>query len=111
MDALLLARLQFAFTIGFHFLFPPISIGLSWLLVIMEGLGWLRKDEVYIRMGKFFGKLLALTFAVGVATGIVMEFQFGTNWAVYSKFVGDIFGAPLSFCRNGSVRADPIQTA
>jgi len=69
MDALLLARLQFAFTIGFHFLFPPISIGLSWLLVIMEGLGWQRKDEVYMRMGKFFGKLLALTFAVGVATG------------------------------------------
>ncbi len=96
MDALLLARLQFAFTIGFHFLFPPISIGLAWLLVIMEGLGWRRKDEVYVRMGKFFGKLLALTFAVGVATGIVMEFQFGTNWAVYSKFVGDIFGAPLA---------------
>ncbi len=96
MDALLLARLQFAFTIGFHFLFPPISIGLSWLLVIMEGLGWQKKDEVYVRMGKFFGKLLALTFAIGVATGIVMEFQFGTNWAVYSKFVGDIFGAPLA---------------
>lgn len=96
MDALLLARLQFAFTIGFHFLFPPISIGLAWLLVIMEGLGWRRKDEVYKCMGKFFGKLLTLTFAVGVATGIVMEFQFGTNWAVYSKFVGDIFGAPLA---------------
>ena len=96
MDALLLARLQFALTIGFHFLFPPISIGLAWLLVIMEGLGWRRKDEMYIRMGKFFGKLLALTFAMGVATGIVMEFQFGTNWAVYSKFVGDIFGAPLA---------------
>jgi len=77
MDALLLARLQFALTIGFHFLFPPISIGLAWLLVIMEGLGWRKKDEVYVRMSKFFGKLLALTFAVGVATGIVMEFQFG----------------------------------
>ena len=96
MDALTLARLQFAMTIGFHFLFPPISIGLAWILVIMEGLGWRREDEVYVRMGKFFGKLLALTFAVGVATGIVMEFQFGTNWAVYSKFVGDIFGAPLA---------------
>jgi cytochrome d ubiquinol oxidase subunit I len=96
MDALFLARLQFAFTIGFHFLFPPISIGLAWLLVIMEGLGWRKKDEVYVRMGKFFGRLLALTFAVGVATGIVMEFQFGTNWALYSKFVGDIFGAPLA---------------
>lgn len=96
MDALLLARLQFALTIGFHFIFPPISIGLAWLLVIMEGLGWRRNDEMYVRMGKFFGKLLALTFAVGVATGIVMEFQFGTNWAAYSKFVGDIFGAPLA---------------
>jgi cytochrome bd ubiquinol oxidase subunit I len=96
MNALFLARLQFAFTIGFHFLFPPISIGLAWLLVVMEGLGWRKREEVYVRMGKFFGKLLALTFAVGVATGIVMEFQFGTNWAVYSKFVGDIFGAPLA---------------
>jgi cytochrome d ubiquinol oxidase subunit I len=96
MDALFLARLQFAFTIGFHFLFPPISIGLAWLLVIMEGLGWRKGDEGYVRMGKFFGNLLALTFAVGVATGIVMEFQFGTNWALYSKFVGDIFGAPLA---------------
>jgi cytochrome d ubiquinol oxidase subunit I len=96
MDALFLARLQFALTIGFHFLFPPISIGLAWLLVIMEGLGWRKGDEMYVRMGKFFGKLLALTFAIGVATGIVMEFQFGMNWATYSKFVGDIFGAPLA---------------
>jgi len=96
MDALLLARLQFALTIGFHFIFPPISIGLAWMLVIMEGLGWRKNDDIYVRMGKFFGKLLALTFAIGVATGIVMEFQFGTNWAVYSKFVGDIFGAPLA---------------
>lgn len=96
MDALFLARLQFALTIGFHFLFPPISIGLAWLLVIMEGLGWIKGNELYVRMGKFFAKLLALTFAVGVATGIVMEFQFGTNWSAYSKFVGDIFGAPLA---------------
>jgi len=83
-------------TIGFHFLFPPISIGLAWLLVIVERLGWKKKDEIYEKIGKFFGKILALTFAVGVATGIVMEFQFGTNWAQYSKFVGDIFGAPLA---------------
>ncbi|HVN48007.1 MAG TPA: cytochrome ubiquinol oxidase subunit I [Bacteroidota bacterium] len=96
MDALLLARLQFAMTIGFHFLFPPISIGLGWLLVMMEWYGWKKNDELYVRMGKFFAKLFALTFAVGVATGIVMEFQFGTNWATYSKFVGDIFGAPLA---------------
>ncbi len=96
LDPVLLSRLQFAMTIGFHFIFPPVSIGLAWLLVIIEGLGWRRADEVYIRMGKFFGKLLAITFVVGVATGIVMEFQFGTNWAEYSKFVGDIFGAPLA---------------
>jgi cytochrome d ubiquinol oxidase subunit I len=96
MDAILLARLQFAMTVGFHFLFPPITIGLSWLLVIVETMGWQNKDEVYVRIGKFFAKILGLTFAVGVATGIVMEFQFGTNWSVYSKFVGDIFGAPLA---------------
>lgn len=96
MDALLLARLQFAITIGFHFLFPPLTIGLSWLLVIFEWIGWKHNNGMYVRMGKFFAKLLALTFAVGVATGIVMEFQFGTNWSTYSKFVGDIFGAPLA---------------
>jgi cytochrome d ubiquinol oxidase subunit I len=96
MSAEVLARIQFAMTVGFHFIFPPITIGLAWLLVIIEFLGWRRKDELYQSIGKFFGKLLALTFAVGVATGIVMEFQFGTNWAEYSKFVGDIFGAPLA---------------
>jgi cytochrome d ubiquinol oxidase subunit I len=95
-DAVLLARIQFAITIGFHFIFPPITIGLAWLLVAMEWMGWRRGDETWVRMGKFFAKLLALTFAVGVATGIVMEFQFGTNWAEYSKYVGDIFGAPLA---------------
>jgi cytochrome d ubiquinol oxidase subunit I len=96
MDTVFLARVQFALTVGFHFLFPPISIGLAWLLVIVERLGWKKNDPEYVRMGRFFGKLLALTFAVGVATGIVMEFQFGTNWSQYSKFVGDIFGAPLA---------------
>ncbi len=96
MDVVLLSRIQFAMTVGFHFLFPPISIGLAWLIVIAEWLGWRKKDAVFEKIGKFFGKILALTFAVGVATGIVMEFQFGTNWAQYSKFVGDIFGAPLA---------------
>ncbi len=96
MDAVFLARFQFAMTIGFHFLFPPLSIGLAWILVIVEALGWKKKNEFYISIGKFFGKILALIFAVGVATGVVMEFQFGTNWAEYSKFVGDIFGAPLA---------------
>jgi cytochrome bd ubiquinol oxidase subunit I len=96
LDVELLSRIQFAVTVGFHFLFPPISIGLAWLLVIFETLGWRRNSDVYVRTAKFFGKLLGITFAVGVATGIVMEFQFGTNWAQYSKFVGDIFGAPLA---------------
>ncbi|MCB9357833.1 MAG: cytochrome ubiquinol oxidase subunit I [Calditrichaeota bacterium] len=96
MDVELLSRIQFAVTIGFHFLFPPISIGLAWMLVIIEGLGWRRNDLDYVKLGKFFGKVLALTFAVGVATGIVMEFQFGTNWSRYSKVVGDVFGAPLA---------------
>ncbi len=96
MDPVLLARFQFGMTVGFHFFFPPLTIGLAWLLVIVETIGWRKKDEIYIAIGKFFGKLLGLIFAVGVATGIVMEFQFGTNWAEYSKFVGDIFGAPLA---------------
>ena len=96
MDVVTLSRIQFALTVGFHFLFPPLTIGLAWLLVVMEWRGWRRNDPGYVRLGKFFGKILALTFAVGVATGIVMEFQFGTNWAAYSKYVGDIFGAPLA---------------
>jgi cytochrome d ubiquinol oxidase subunit I len=96
MDPVLLARIQFAMTVGFHFLFPPLTIGLSWLLVLVETMGWKKKDEIYTSIGKFFSKILGLIFAVGVASGIVMEFQFGTNWAEYSKFVGDIFGAPLA---------------
>ena len=96
MDPVFLSRLQFAITIGFHFIFPPITIGLAWLLVIMEWLGWRRSDEAYVRASKFFARLLSLTFAVGVATGIVMEFQFGTNWASYSRYVGDVFGSALA---------------
>ncbi len=96
MDAVLLARLQFAMTIGFHFLFPPITIGLAWLLVVIETMHLRGKGEVYERLGKWFARILGLTFVLGVATGIVMEFQFGTNWSAYSRFVGDIFGAPLA---------------
>jgi cytochrome d ubiquinol oxidase subunit I len=96
MDLVFLARLQFAVTVGFHFLFPPISIGLAWILVFVEAVGWRTGSETWQSIGKLFSKLLALTFAVGVASGIVMEFQFGTNWASYSRFVGDIFGAPLA---------------
>jgi cytochrome d ubiquinol oxidase subunit I len=96
LDPVLLARLQFALTVGFHFIFPSITIGLAWLVVIAEGLGWRTNSDPWRRAGRFFGGLFAITFAVGVATGIVMAFQFGTNWAVYSAFVGDIFGAPLA---------------
>ena len=96
MDPVILSRLQFAITVGFHFIFPPITIGLAWLLVIVEWRGWKKNDQAFVRIGKFFSRILALNFAVGVATGVVMEFQFGTNWAEYSKFVGDIFGAPLA---------------
>jgi cytochrome d ubiquinol oxidase subunit I len=96
MDAVLLARLQFALTIGFHFIFPAITIGLAWMLVVMEGLAWRTGELAWDRAGRFFGKLFGITFVVGVATGIVMEFQFGTNWASYSRFVGDVFGAPLA---------------
>ncbi len=96
MDPVLLARFQFAMTVGFHFIFPPLTIGLAWLLVIVEGMGLKSGNAVYTAIGKYFGKILALIFAIGVATGVVMEFEFGTNWAEYSKFVGDIFGAPLA---------------
>lgn len=96
MDVLLLSRIQFAFTIAFHYIYPPLSIGLGVCLVIMEGL-WLRTgNSLYHQMARFWTKVFALTFAIGVATGIVMEFEFGTNWATYSRFVGDVFGSALA---------------
>ncbi|MBM4395036.1 MAG: cytochrome ubiquinol oxidase subunit I [Deltaproteobacteria bacterium] len=95
-DPVLLSRIQFAITVGFHFLFPPISIGLAWLLVFIEHRAWRTGDPVWERMGRFYGKLFGLTFAIGVATGIVMEFQFGSNWAAYSRYVGDVFGSMLA---------------
>jgi cytochrome bd ubiquinol oxidase subunit I len=106
MDPVLLARLQFALTIGFHFIFPAITLGFAWLLVIIEGKAWRTREPAWIEAGKFFGKVFALTFALGVATGIVMEFQFGTNWASYSRFVGDVFGAPLA--AEGIFGTDPL---
>jgi len=96
MDAALLSRIQFAVTVGFHFIFPPLSIGLGWLVFFMLWRQRKTADESWDQSARFWLKILALTFAVGVATGIVMEFQFGTNWAGYSRFVGDIFGAPLA---------------
>jgi cytochrome d ubiquinol oxidase subunit I len=96
MDILTLSRLQFALTISFHYLYPPLSIGLGMMLVIMEGL-WLKtRNPLYHQMARFWTKVFALTFAIGVATGIVMEFEFGTNWATYSRFVGDVFGSALA---------------
>ncbi len=96
MNVEILARLQFAVTIFFHYIFPPLSIGLGVLLVIMEGMYLKTKDKFYENMTKFWVKVFALTFAIGVATGIVMEFEFGTNWATYSRFVGDVFGSALA---------------
>lgn len=96
MDIVTLSRIQFAVTIGFHFLFVPLTIGLIVLVAIMETKYVKTNNELYKRMAKFWGKLFIINFALGVVTGLTMSFQFGTNWANYSKFVGDIFGAPLA---------------
>lgn len=96
MSVELLSRIQFAFTISFHYIYPPLSIGLGVALVIMEGLYLKTKNPIYQQMTKFWVRIFALTFALGVATGIVMEFEFGTNWATYSRFVGDVFGSALA---------------
>jgi len=91
-----LSRLQFAATAMYHFLFVPLTLGLTWILVIMEALYVMTGKQVYQDMVKFWGKLFGINFALGVTTGITLEFQFGTNWAYYSHYVGDIFGAPLA---------------
>ncbi len=96
MDTLLLSRLQFTLTIMFHYLFPPLTIGLGVLLVIMEGAYLRTRNPQYEAAARFWTKIFALNFAMGVVTGIVMEFQFGTNWSVYSRFVGDVFGSALA---------------
>jgi cytochrome d ubiquinol oxidase subunit I len=96
MDAALLARIQFAGTIGFHFIFAPMGIGLSWLVFALLTKYRRTGDERYRQLARLWSRVLALSFGIGVATGITMEFQFGTNWAAYSRFVGDIFGAPLA---------------
>ena len=96
MDVEMLSRIQFAFTIMFHYIFPPFSIGMGLLLVIFEASYLITKNKVYENITRFWIKIFAATFAVGVASGIVMEFEFGTNWASYSRFVGDVFGSPLA---------------
>jgi len=96
MGVLFWARVQFALTAAFHYLYPPLSIGLGVMLVLIEGL-WLKTGKpVYHQMARFWTKVFALTFAIGVATGIVLEFEFGTNWATYSRYVGDVFGSALA---------------
>lgn len=96
MDVALLSRIQFGLTVGFHYIFPPLSIGLGLILVVMEGTYLRTKNTMYHEMTRFWVKIFGLIFALGAATGIVMEFQFGTNWATYSRFVGDVFGSALA---------------
>ncbi len=91
-----LSRLQFAATAMYHFLFVPLTIGMTWMLVIMESVYVMTGKTIYKDMTRFWGKLFGINFALGVTTGITLEFQFGTNWAYYSHYVGDIFGAPLA---------------
>ncbi|WP_238654477.1 cytochrome ubiquinol oxidase subunit I [Paenibacillus piscarius] len=96
MDTVMLSRIQFASTTIFHYFFVPVSIGLALLIAIMETMYVRKGDEEYKRMAQFWGKLFLINFAVGVVTGILQEFQFGMNWSDYSRFVGDVFGAPLA---------------
>ncbi len=91
-----LARLQFATTSLYHFLFVPLTLGLAPLIAVMQTLWYRGGDEAWLRLTRFFGTLMLINFAIGVATGLVQEFQFGMNWSIYSEFVGDVFGAPLA---------------
>ncbi len=96
MDVEILSRVQFAFTVAFHYIYPPLSIGLGLILVILESLYIKTRNKDFQILAKFWTKIFALIFGVGVATGIVMEFEFGTNWATYSRYVGDVFGSALA---------------
>jgi len=96
MDLVFLARLQFAVTTVYHFFFVPLSIGLVFMVAVMQTLYVIKNNELYKKMTKFWGNLFLINFAVGVVTGIIQEFQFGMNWSDYSRFVGDVFGAPLA---------------
>ena len=96
MDTVLLSRLQFALTTIYHWLFVPLTLGLGWFVAFMQTRYYQTRDETWRKMAKFWGKLFLINFAIGVVTGIVQEFQFGMNWSEYSRYVGDIFGAPLA---------------
>jgi Cytochrome bd terminal oxidase subunit I len=95
-NALDVSRWQFGITTVYHFIFVPLTIGLSVLVAVMQTVWLARKDPAWLRVTKFFGALFLINFAVGVVTGIVQEFQFGMNWPAYSRFAGDVFGAPLA---------------
>ena len=96
MDAVIWSRIQFAMTAAYHWLFVPLTLGLALVMAVMETLYVVRKDEFWKKAAQFWMKLFAVNFAVGIATGLILEFEFGTNWSNYSWFVGDIFGAPLA---------------
>ncbi len=96
MDPIILSRWQFALTTIYHWLFVPLTLGLGWFVAFMQTRYYQTRDETWRKMTKFWGKLFLINFAIGVVTGIVQEFQFGMNWSEYSRFVGDIFGAPLA---------------
>ena len=96
MDPITLSRWQFGLTTVYHFLFVPLTLGLGWFVAYMQTRYYQTKDETFRKMAKFWGKLFLINFAIGVVTGIVQEFQFGMNWSEYSRYVGDIFGAPLA---------------
>ena len=96
LDIVTLSRLQFALTAMYHFLFVPLTLGLSLLLAIMETVYVMTARPIWRQMTKFWGTLFGINFALGVATGITMEFEFGMNWSYFSHYVGDIFGAPLA---------------
>ncbi|AKB38053.1 Cytochrome d ubiquinol oxidase subunit I [Methanosarcina siciliae C2J] len=95
-ELLLLSRLQFAITVAFHFLFVPLTLGLAFLVAVMETVYYKNKDETWRRMADFWGRIFKINFAIGLVTGLSMTFQFGTNWGAYSEFMGDVFGPPLA---------------
>ena len=96
-DAVLLARIQFAFTVSFHFLFPAFTIGLASYLAVLNA-AWLKtRDTVYLRLFEYWAKIFAIAFAMGVVSGIVMSYQFGTNWSVFSDKAGPVIGAPMAY--------------
>eukprot|EP00170_Pyropia_yezoensis_P009193 contig_40032_g9228 len=96
-DAVLLARIQFAFTVSFHFLFPAFTIGLASYLAVLNGLWLWTKQDRYLDLFRYWVKIFALAFAMGVVSGIVMSYQFGTNWAVFSDKAGPVIGAPMAY--------------